>query len=328
MVLGDVKGSGLVDQRDRRVTACDAAGIDYAFGPLRETAAYRLQRSVAVNRAPVYCALCGKRVGRRGHEHVVCSECNGRAMKCVKSALFDAPCCSGIMADAKAGRRGRYHDVRTSWVRADLMNVRVDVDRGPPSSAGVRRSRNSADVDVDQKHAVACRRNRTNSKRWTHQLAVDYRGARVPLIASLYGIKSGQEVRRSVAGFDTQHPCVVRSGEDGVFDCYAAGKLEFTLCQRGPLPISGSAAEGMPINNREHATAPVTRQPAYLPIRKFLMDRCTDDAEHAVGPGCNQYRRASHQSRSPRTLTQDAPAIAAIHKPHLVNKVKGCVWKW
>jgi hypothetical protein len=59
-----------------------------------------------------------------------------------------------------------------------------------------------------------------------------------------------------------------------------------------------------------------------------LMDRCTDDAEHAVGPGCNQYRRASHQSRSPRTLTQDAPAIAAIHKPHLVNKVKGCVWKW
>ena len=55
----------------------------------------------------------------------------------VKSLLFNSPCRTSIAANAKTHRCRRYRDVGPGWMRADLMNIAIDIDSGLPGQAGV-----------------------------------------------------------------------------------------------------------------------------------------------------------------------------------------------
>src|SRR5580704_11613516 len=105
-------------------------------------------------------------------------------MEGVKPFRFDPPRRSGIATYAKALRRRGDRDFGPGRMRADLVNVALDVDRRLPRSAEVERSRNTADVDVGQQHGTVARRgNRTNAERRPHDLAVDDGGPGVPPFA-------------------------------------------------------------------------------------------------------------------------------------------------
>ena len=55
----------------------------------------------------------------------------------VKSSLFDSPCFSSIATNAETDRRRRDHNVGPGRMRAHLMNIAIDIDRGPPGQAAV-----------------------------------------------------------------------------------------------------------------------------------------------------------------------------------------------
>jgi hypothetical protein len=140
----------------------------------------------------------------------------------VKSLLFDRPCRSAIATDAKTRRRRRDHDLGPGWMCTYLMNVAIDIDSRPPSYAGVSRSRNPADVDVNQKHGtIARRRHGTNPKRRPNQLAVDDRRSCVPPVAAGYGVKTRQASLRTVT-INAPEMCVIGSNKDVVSNWYAA----------------------------------------------------------------------------------------------------------
>jgi hypothetical protein len=50
----------------------------------------------------------------------------------VKSFLFDSPRRSRIATDAKTYRRSRDQDIGPGRMRTHLMNIAIDIDRGPP----------------------------------------------------------------------------------------------------------------------------------------------------------------------------------------------------
>jgi hypothetical protein len=107
-------------------------------------------------------------------------------------------------------------------MRTDLMDVAFDIDRGLPRYAAVGRSRNSANMDVGQKHgAVARRRHRANSKGRSHHLSVDDRRSGVPFAAPFYGVETRQELLRAV-GINAQNTRVIGPHEDNVTNRYAA----------------------------------------------------------------------------------------------------------
>jgi hypothetical protein len=143
-------------------------------------------------------------------------------MKGMKSPLFDGPRRSSVATDAKACGRRCYDDLGPAWMCADLMNIAVDIDGGPPRRAGVGRPRNPADVDVGhERGAIAGRRHRTNSQRRPHHLAVDDCRSCVPGVAARCGVKAGQGLLRAV-GIHAQDVCVVGSDKDNVSDRHAA----------------------------------------------------------------------------------------------------------
>src|SRR6478672_8472596 len=129
----------------------DAVGIGFAVDPLRHASTQKLQRTLAVDGTSVNRTLGRKGVDGCRHEDVVSAKSNGRAMKGVKSLLFDGPCRSGIATDAKTHPRRRYHDLGPGWMRTDLMNIAINIDRWLPGHAGIGGSRDSANMDVGQK---------------------------------------------------------------------------------------------------------------------------------------------------------------------------------
>src|ERR1700682_4861565 len=127
-----VKASRSVGHSGHSISGRDAVGIGDAVDPPRHASAQRLQRTVAVDRASIHCALRRKMVGGCCHENVVSPKSNGRAIMGVKSLLFDSPCRSSITTHAKTFRRRRYYDVGPGWMCTDLMNIAIDIDSGPP----------------------------------------------------------------------------------------------------------------------------------------------------------------------------------------------------
>src|SRR5882762_8434324 len=99
--MRQVKASRSVDHSDHCIPSRDAAGVGLAVGPLWHTSAQRLQRTVAVDRASVNCTLRRKGVGGCRHKNVVSPKSNGRTMMGVKSLLFDSPCHSSVVTQAK-----------------------------------------------------------------------------------------------------------------------------------------------------------------------------------------------------------------------------------
>ena len=92
----------------------------------------------------------------------------------VQALLFDIPCQPTIAAGAEPDRSGGHHDAWTIRVRANLVDVAVDVDGGLPRCAAVRRPGDTADVDVGEKHrAVRGGGYRADPERRADALTVD-----------------------------------------------------------------------------------------------------------------------------------------------------------
>lgn len=127
-----VKATRLADCGDDRFASRDAVGIGDAVDPFRHACTQRLQWTVSVDRASVNGTMLGKVVRGCRYEDVASPKSNGRAIAGVKFFPFDRPRRSGIAANAQTPRRRRNRDVGPVRVRADLMNVAIDIDRRPP----------------------------------------------------------------------------------------------------------------------------------------------------------------------------------------------------
>src|SRR5689334_4888204 len=134
-------------------------------------------------------------------------------MQGVEPLLLDRPCGSCIATHAKPHRRRSYHDLGPRWMCTDLMNIAMDIDRGLPGQSGIGGSRNSANMDVGQKHAIACRRHGTNSQRRPYPLAVDDCEPCIPRVAAGYAVKTRQPLLRAVRS-NAQDTCVVGSNKN------------------------------------------------------------------------------------------------------------------
>ncbi len=197
----------------------------------------------------------------------------------MQSLLLGRPRRSSIATHAEPHRRRRYHDVGPGRMRADLMNVAVDIDRRPPGAAGISRARNPADMDVGQKRGTIARcRHRTNPERRPHHLAVDDRRSRVPLIAAGYGIKFRQRMLRAVR-IDAQDACVLGSDKNVVPNWYTARKFEVALCDLRPFAVGGPSAKRMPTDDCEHSSTFVGRQTANRSIADLVTNRVAGDTE-------------------------------------------------
>ena len=143
-------------------------------------------------------------------------------MRGVKSALFDGPGRSRVATDTKTYGRRSYHDVGPGWMRTDLMNISIDVDRGVPGQASISRARNSAHMDVGEKYgAIASRRDGPDSKRRPQELAVHDRRTRIPFFAAFDGVKTVKTLLCAVR-INPQDMRVIRSDKYGGSDCDGA----------------------------------------------------------------------------------------------------------
>src|SRR5258706_13059431 len=99
----------------------------------------------------------------------------------MQALLFDLPCQPTVAAGAEPDRGGGHHDAWTVRMRANLVDVAIDVDGGLPRCAAVRRPRDTADVDVSEEHrAVRGGGDRAGPKGRSEPLAIDDCPARVP----------------------------------------------------------------------------------------------------------------------------------------------------
>lgn len=104
-------------------------------------------RTPAVNRA-----LRGERALCCGHEYVVARVRDRGAVRSMKPRMFHHPCRAPVAADRQPDcSRGR-NGFRAARVRAHLVDVASDVNRGPPGQAAVRRSRDPADMDIGEEY--------------------------------------------------------------------------------------------------------------------------------------------------------------------------------
>ena len=140
---------------------------------LGEAATDACQRELSVDRPSINCSLCYEVARRRSHENIVARKRYGRAIGRMKALLRDGPCRSTIPADTKPNRSRCNHDAGMNRVRADFVDITINVDRGSPSQTAVRRARNAPDMDVGEKHGpVRGCGYRANPKRWPDELAV------------------------------------------------------------------------------------------------------------------------------------------------------------
>src|SRR5260370_8327743 len=102
----------------------------------------------------------------------------------MKARLFNVPSRPTVEAGAEPGRGGGHHDPRTARVRANLVDVAIDVDRGLPGCATVHRSRDTADMDIGEQHrAVRGRGYGPDPERRSDEFALYHFRACVPLLA-------------------------------------------------------------------------------------------------------------------------------------------------
>jgi len=117
----------------------DATGVGDAVDPCRQPAGDGNQRTVSIDPSSVDRALRREVVDRCGHEDVVARKRDRGAIRGMQALLFDVPCHPTVAAGAEPDRGGGHHDAWTVRVRANLVDVAVDVDSGLPSCAAVRR---------------------------------------------------------------------------------------------------------------------------------------------------------------------------------------------
>src|SRR5204862_7674201 len=115
-------------------------------------------------------------------------------------------------------RGGGHHDAWTVRVRANLVDVAVDVDGGLPRGAAVRRPGDTADVDVGEEHrAVRGGGHRADPERRSDALTADVCRARVPRLAPGDRVAAAEMLEFSDRA-DAEEECIHRPEGDDAAD--------------------------------------------------------------------------------------------------------------
>ena len=214
----------------------------------------------------------------------------------MKAFLLDSPRGSTVPTDTKANRGRRDHDAGMNWVGTNLVDVTVDVDGGLPSPTAVRRPRNAPDVNVRQEHgAVRGRGYRTNSERWSDELAVYDRRARVPSVSPRHGVEAAELVDLAICA-DAQDACIVGTDVDDVVDCHRARELTLTSRDRIPLAVKRAPAKRVSGDDSESAAMPVWRKRPDRLTGELLVAGLTSEDEQPIAPRRRKYGWSHHCS--------------------------------
>ena len=139
-----------ISDRDCRAAGSNATGVDDAVGPCGQAFADGGQRIVPIHPSSIDCALRCKMVCRCGHKDVVAGKCDRGTIRGMEPFPFDVQCHPAVAADTEPDRGGGHYHAWTVRVRANLVDVAIDVDGGLPRCAAVGRPRDTADVDVGE----------------------------------------------------------------------------------------------------------------------------------------------------------------------------------
>ena len=175
----------------------------------------------------------------------------------MQALLFDVPCQATVAAGAEPDRRGGHHDARTVRVRANLVDVAVDVDSGLPRCAAVRRPGDAADVDVGEKHrAVRGGGYRADPERRSDALTVDDCRACVPCLAPGHRVEAAEWLECSV-GVDAQNACIISPDVDDVADRHAAREIQLRRRDRAPHAVGSAPTQRASVDDGERTAMPV-----------------------------------------------------------------------
>ena len=256
----------------------DATGMGDAVEPCGQAAGDLNQWTTFVHAPSIDRALGGEGVRRCRHEYVAARERDRRAMQGVKAPLFDLPCRPAVAAGAKPDRSGGRHDARAVRVRANLMNIAIDVDRGLPGYATVHRSRDAADMDIGEEHRPirSCGYG-TDPERRSDALTVYDRAARVPLIATVDLVEASELL--DLAGCaDAQDAGIVGPGVDDVADRHTTSEIELRSGDHAPCAV-GRAMLKRAVDDSDGAAIPVGGERSHRVIGELLAARPTGDDE-------------------------------------------------
>src|SRR6266849_9132122 len=144
----------------------DATSVGDSVEPCGQAAGDPNQRTMFIHSSTIDRALRSEVVGRGGHQDFLAHEPDRGTIRGMKARLLDLPSCPTVAAGAEPGRSGGHHDARTARVRANLVDVAIDVDSGTPGCTTVHRSRDTADMHISEEHrAVRSRSYGTDPER-------------------------------------------------------------------------------------------------------------------------------------------------------------------
>src|SRR5258708_33321882 len=174
--------------------------------------------------------------------------------------LLDVPCHPAVAAGTEPDRGGGHHEAWTVRMRANLVDVAIDVDGGLPRCAAVRGPRDTADVDVSEEHRpVRGGGDRADPKRRSDTLTIDDCRARVPCLAPSDRVEAAELLECSVRA-DAQNAGIFGPDVDDVADRHAASEIELRDGDRAPQADGRAPAKRAPVNGGERAAMPVWRR--------------------------------------------------------------------
>ena len=185
-----------------------------------------------------------------------------------------------------------------SWVRANLVNITIDVDGGLPRHTAVCRSRDAADMNVREKYGlVRSRGHRANPERRPDTLTVYERRACVPGVSPRNGVESA-ELLDTVIRVDSQDMCIVCPNVDDVADRHGTSKFNVAGCDRPPLAVGRAPPKRVSVNDGESAAIPVGCKRFNRMTGELMIAACAVNDEESISPGRRQYRWDDHRCRS------------------------------
>ena len=283
-----------IGERDCRAARGDATGVDDAIGPCGQAAADGDQRIASIRRSSVDCALRCEVVYRCGHKDVVARKCDRGAIRGMQALLFDVPCQPTVSAGTEPDRGGGHHDTGTVRVRANAVDVAIDVDGGLPRDAAVGRARDTADVDVgEEDRAVRRCGDRADPERRSHALTVDDGRARIPCLTPCDRVEAAERLECSVRA-DAQNAGIVGSDVDHVADHHATREIHLRGREGAPYASRRTPAKGAAVDNRESAARPVRRERSDRLSAQLLVAVLARDDEQAVAPCGHKHHSRRH----------------------------------
>jgi hypothetical protein len=179
---------------------------------------------------------------RCGHKDVVASKRDGGAIRGMQTLRFDVPSHPTVAAGTEPDRGGGHHDARTLRVRANLVDVAIDVDGRLPRHAAVGRPRDTADMDVGEDRAVRGYGDRADPERRSHALTVDDCRARIPCLTPRDRVEAAELLESSVR-VDAQNAGIVGSDVDHVADRHTTSKIHLRGRHDAPHAVGRTPAK-------------------------------------------------------------------------------------